>query len=73
MRGVKACEGIIVSVTDFKEHFQRVLCDRYEVDPGVIERVVAGTRDLRESADAVLGIESMNARIERDEIELAIR
>ena len=73
MRGVKAREGINVSVTDFKEHFQRVSCERYEVDPGVIEGVVAGTRDLRGSADAVLGNESMNARIERDEIELAIR
>ena len=73
MRGVKAREDINVSETDFKEYFQRVSCDRYEVDPGVIERVVAGTRDLRGSADAVLGNESMNARIERDEIELAIR
>ena len=48
MRGVKACKLINVSVNDFKEHFQRVLCDRYEVDPGVIEGIMAGTRDLRE-------------------------
>ena len=72
-RGMKAREGTNVTVSEFKEHFQRVSCERYEVDPVVIEGVLAGTRDLRGSAEAVLGNEGMNARIEREEIECAIK
>ena len=59
-------------MSEFREHFQRVSCERYEVDPGVIEGVVAGSKDLRGSAEAVVGNDSMNARIERGEIECAI-
>ena len=72
-RGMRAREGTNVGVSDFKEHFQGVSCDRYEVDPGVIEGVIAGVRDLRGTADAVLGNDSMNARIDRGEIECAIK
>ena len=72
-RGVRASEGTNVTVSEFKEHFQRVSCDRYEVDPGVIEGVVAGARDLRGTAEAVLGNDCMNARIEREEIECALK
>ena len=72
-RGMKAQEGTNVTVGEFKEHFQRVSCERYEIDPGVIEEVVAGTKDLRGTAEAVLGNEGMNARIERGEIECAIK
>ena len=35
----------------------------------MIKGVIAGVRDLRGTADAVLGNDSMNARIERGEIE----
>ena len=72
-RGIRALEGTNVTVSEFKDHFERVSCERYEVDPGVIEGVVAGARDLRGSADAVLGNDSMNARIDRGEIECAIK
>ena len=72
-RGMKAQEGTNVTVSEFKEHFQKVSCERYEVDPGVIERVVAGARDLRGTAEAVLGNDSMNARIEDEEVECAIK
>ena len=72
-RGMKASEGTNVTVSEFKEHFQRVSCDRYEVDPGVIEGVLAAARDLRGTAEAVLGNEGMNVRIEREEVECAIK
>ena len=54
-RGVKAREGTKVTVSEFKESFQRVSCERYEVDPGVIEEVVRRACDLRGTAEAVLG------------------
>ena len=54
-RGISALEGTNVTVSEFKEHFESVSCERYEVDPGVIEGVVAGARDLRGSVDAILG------------------
>ena len=73
MRSVKVREGLNVTVSDFKEHFQKLSYESNVVDPRVIEGVVVGTRDLRESAVAVLGNDSMNARIQRDEIECAIR
>ena len=72
-RGMKAQEGTNVTVSEFKEHFQRVSCERYEVDPGVIEEIVGKVEDLRGSAEAILGNDCMNARIEREEIECAIR
>ena len=72
-RGAKPREGTNVTVNEFKEHFQRVSCERYEVDPGVIESVVEGARDLKGTVEAVLGNESMNARIEREEVECAIK
>ena len=34
---MKAGEGTIVTECELKEHFHRVSCERYEVDPGVIE------------------------------------
>ena len=72
-RGISVLEGTNVTVSEFKEHFESVSRDRYEVDPGVIEGVVSGAKDLRGSADAVLGNDSMNARIDRGEIECAIK
>ena len=72
-RGMKAREGTNVTLSEFKEYFKRISCERYEVDPGVIEGVVAGTRDLRGTAEGVIGNDSMNARIERGEVECVIR
>ena len=62
-----------MTVSEFKEHCQTVLCKRYEVDPGVIKGVVAGVSDLRGTTEAGLGNDSMEARIEREEFEYAIR
>ena len=70
---MRANEGTNVTANEFKDHFQRVSCERYEVDPTVIEGVVNGVRDLRGTAEAILGNESMNVRIERGEIECAIK
>ena len=71
-RGVKVKEGTNVTVREFKEHFESVSRERYEVDPSVIERVIEGVKDLRGTVEGVLENERMNMIPEVEEIEKAI-
>ena len=67
-RGRPAVAGTKITAEEFKEHFEGVSRERYEVEPGMIERVVARAKDLREEEKAVEANEFMNEMPEREEI-----
>ena len=71
-RGRPVVVGTKITAGKFKVQFEGVSRERYEVDSGMIERVVARARDLREDEKAVEANEFMNELPEREEIMEAI-
>ena len=72
-RGAKAPASSVSTVAEFKEHFERVSKERYEVDPSVIESVIERVDDLRENERARIENDRLNEMPERDEIERAMK
>jgi predicted transcriptional regulator len=71
-RGCKAGASANICVNEFKEHFERVTCERYEEEPRVIERAVNGATDLRECERAKEANDRLNEVPEREEIVAAM-
>ena len=46
-KGGKAPESTTITVSEFKEHFERVSKERYEEDPSVIASVIERVEDMR--------------------------
>jgi hypothetical protein len=72
-RGCKAGASANICVNEFKEHFERVTCERYEEEPRVIERAVNGATDLRECERAKEANDRLNEVPEREEIVAAMK
>ena len=62
-----------ISVEEFREHFEKVSEERYEVDPAVIGGVIEKVRDLRGCEKAREANECMNGELEREEIKEAMK
>ena len=58
---------------EFREHFEKVSEQRYEVDPAVIGGVIEKVRDLRGCEKAREANECMNGELGREEIEEAMK
>ena len=65
--------GGTLTAEDFREQFESVSAERYEVDPSVIEGVIERAKDLRMDAEAIVANEGMNVEPEREEIEEAMK
>ena len=72
-RGRKAQEGNNITTEEFKDHFQKITQDRYEVEPQEIERAVEGVRDMREDQRAVEANEMLNETPGEEEIKKAMK
>ena len=72
-KGGKAPESSMITIGEFKEHFERVSNVRYEEDPSVIARVIEGVVDMREDERAKRANDRLNLVPERDEIERAMK
>ena len=68
----KAMEGHNITKEEFKEHFQRVSQDRYEVEPQEMERTLREVRDLRNTQKAIDARAEMNETPQEEEIRKAI-
>ena len=53
-RGIKGANSCMLTVNKFKDHFEQLMCDRYEEEPEVIEEVIEQVEDLREDEKAIL-------------------
>ena len=58
--GRKAPPSVGITVEEFREHFEKVLEKRYEVDHAVIAGVIEKVRDLRGCEKAREASECMN-------------
>ena len=72
MKGVKAAESGMISISDFKSHFESVSCERYEEDPSVIASVIEKVNDLRMDGRAIVANDRLNVMPEREEIVKAM-
>ena len=72
-KGVKAAESSMISISDFKSHFESVSRERYEEDPSVIESVIERVKDMRMEGRAIAANERMNEMPEREEIVKAMK
>ena len=72
-KGSKAPESSMITVREFKEHFERVSSVRYEEDPSVIARVIEGVEDMRGDERAKRANDKLNEMPEREEIERAMK
>lgn len=72
-RNRPAARSTTVTVSEFKEHFERVSKDRYEEEPRVIEEAVRGAVDLRNDRRAREANELLNEVPEREEIMDAMK
>ena len=64
-KGVKAAESCMISINDFKSHFESVSSERYEEDPSVIASVIERVEDMRADERASEANEFMNEMPER--------
>ena len=71
-KDAKAAQSVNIGLNDFKEHFERVSRERYEVEPRVIQEVIENARDLREDDRANEANDLLNEMPEREEIEKAM-
>ena len=62
-----------IAIGDFKDFFEGVTKDRYEVEPGLLEEVVGRARDLREDGEAIEANEVLNEELAEEEVEEAIK
>ena len=72
-RDRKAQEGHNITTETFKNHFQKITEDRYEVDPQEMERTVEEVTDLRNTQKAREANDFMNETPEEEEIMRAIK
>ena len=72
-KGGKAPESNMITVSEFKEHFERVGKERFEEDPSVIASVIERVQDMRGSERARCANERLNEMPEREEIECAMK
>ena len=72
-KGVKAAESGLISISDFKSHFENVSRERYEEDPSVIASVIERVNDMRMNDRAIAANERMNEMPDREEIVKAMR
>ena len=66
-KGVKAADSGMISISDFKSHFESVSRERYEDDPSVIGSVIERVKDMRMKGRAISANKRMNEMPEREE------
>ena len=71
-RDRKAMEGHNITKEEFKEYFQRVSQDRYEVELQEMERTLREVKDLRNTQRAIDTRAEMNETPQEDEIRKAL-
>ena len=73
MKGAKAAESSMISISDFKNHFESVSSVRYEEAPSVIASVIEKVNDLRRDGRVIAENERLNVMPEREEIVKAMK
>jgi len=72
-KGWKAPASSRITVEQFREQFEKVSVNRYEVEPNVIRRAIEGAKDLRHSEKAREANERMNEDVSREEVIAAMK
>ena len=72
-KNLKEPASVQITAEEFKEHFERVSKERYEVEPSVIRNAIEGVRDHRGDEKAIEANEFMNQDLSEEEIDCAIR
>ena len=69
----KAPPSVGITVEEFREHFEKVSEQEYEVDPVVIREVIERVQDMSRCEKAREANEWMNSVLGREEIEGAMK
>jgi len=72
-RGKKEGKGTTITVNEFREHFEKVSKDRYEVSPNIINEVIQEIPDAGHTEKARQANGIMNETPSKEEIEKAMR